>query len=290
MGRIWKKLFGTKHEVNLKESSVNIDDLDASLNLLRSTTLQVSQAAISAARVLESQLHDSESRFLSVIDDVADIVIVKDPENRWLTLNKFGQNIFGWHHDEYKDKTTGELAETHIRFKDTLYTCKYTDELAWESRKPYRTEIEVPTHDSYHVFDTVKTPVFDDEGNPKELIIIGRDITDARERQRRTRACFTALNSASDKIFILDTQGRVFFCNDKFTIEFNVDSYEKVVGKHIWEILPMDNYTEMWSTVTDNEVWEGLCCNKYKLTVLPMMNGAPHPIYYICTLKSMIEE
>lgn len=290
MGRIWDKLFGKNHEVSLKESSVNIDDLDASLNLLRSTTLQVSQAAISAARVLESQLHDSESRFLSVIDDVADIVIVKDPEGRWVTMNKFGQNIFGWHHGEFKSKTTCDLAEEFPRFRDTLYTCKHTDELAWESRRSFRTEIEVPSGDSSHVFDTIKTPVFDDAGKPKELIIIGRDITDARERQRRTRACFTALNSASDKIFILDSHGRIFFCNDKFTVAFGVDSYEDVVGKKISQILPMDNYEEMWSTVNDNEVWEGLFCNKYKLTVLPMMNGAPHPIHYICTLKSMIEE
>lgn len=290
MGRIWKRLFGKKHELSLKESHVDIDKLDASLNLLRSTTLQVSEAAISAARVLESQLHDSESRFLSVIDDVADIVIVKDPQNRWVTLNKFGQNIFGWQEEDYKGKTTAELAEEFPFFKESLYTCKYTDELAWESRKSYRVEIEVPTLTSSHVFDTVKTPIFDDDGKPKELITIGRDITDARERQRRTRACFTALNSASDKIFILDARGRVFFCNDKFTFEFDVGSYEDVVGKNIWEILPMDNYAEMWSTVTDNEVWEGLCCNKYKLTVLPMMNGAPHPIFYICTLKSMIEE
>jgi PAS domain S-box-containing protein len=289
---MWQRIFnksGSDHD-----HSSNIVDtikLDESLHLLRSTTMEVSEAAVSAARALEEQLHSSEVRFMSVIDDITDLVIIKDGEGRWKTVNKLGQEVYDWSHGEYFNKTDAQLAKEYPTFANTLARCSNSDEITWDLGRSYRTEEEVPNGSSSYVFDVIKTPIFEEDGSRKEIIIIGRDVTDSRERHRRTKACFTALNSASDIIFILDKSARIFFCNDRFVDEFHVGTYEDVVNRKIKDVLrDIQNYDEMWDTVSNNEVWEGLCCDRFKLTVLPMMNGAPQPIYYICTLKKMMDD
>ena len=64
------------------------DRLEGSLQLLKKTTDEVSVAAVNAAVVLEQQLRDIERRFFSTIDIIDDLVIVKDGDGRWKTLNE----------------------------------------------------------------------------------------------------------------------------------------------------------------------------------------------------------
>lgn len=260
--------------------------LDESLHLLRTTTLELSEAAVSAAKALEEQLQDSEFRFLSTIDSITDIVIIKDADGRWKTLNKLGQTVFNWLHGEFYDKTDEQLGQEFPHFKDTMLLCAKTDKAAWDAKKSYRTEESVPDGVGEYVFDVVKTPRFNPDGSRKELIVIGRDVTEIREKQRRTKACFQALNSASDMIAIVDTNFRIFFCNDKFLDQLHIVDYKDVVGERLDDITPhIKEFDDMWKTVQTNQTWQGIC-GDYRLNVLPMMNGAPKPIYYVCTFKT----
>lgn len=105
------------------------------------------------------------------------------------------------------------------------------------------------------------------------------------EQLQRIKACFQALNSASDCIAILDNHGDIYFCNDSFTETFEVDDYKDVVGKKLKEVVKMASYTKMWDSVYNNKPWHGTCCKKFTLSAVPMMNGQPHPLYVICTFK-----
>ena len=105
------------------------------------------------------------------------------------------------------------------------------------------------------------------------------------EQMQRIKACFQALNSASDCIVILDQTGGIYFCNDSFADTFNIDDYKDVVGKHLNDVVKMTYYTKMWKSVYNNKPWNGNCCNKFTLSAVPMMNGQPHPLYVICTFK-----
>lgn len=271
--------------ITVQHTDIDIDRLDHSMQLLRTTTAEVSEAAISAAKVLEDQLHDAELRFNSTIDHIADLVIVKDRSGRWKKLNKVGQDVFGWYHGEFFDHTDNELAVLFPRFEDTMEICRRTDNAAWECKKPYRAEETVPNGNDVRVFDVVKTPVFNDDGTPKELIVVGRDVTEIRDKQRRTKACFQALNSASDVIAIVDANCRVFFCNDRFTEAFHIKDYNSCVDQKLEDIVGPIN-PKMWSTVQKNKNWSGTF-NEYDLSVFPMMNGQPKPIYHVCTFKKL---
>ena len=167
------------------------DRLEGSLQLLKKTTDEVSVAAVNAAVVLEQQLRDIERRFFSTVDIIDDLIIVKDGDGRWKTLNKVGQELFGWYHGEYYNKTDHELIALFPQMKDTLSKCILTDDVAWDLGKSNRVEKYITFGNSYRILDVIKTPVFNTDGTRKELIIVGRDMTEIIEKQRRNKACFS---------------------------------------------------------------------------------------------------
>lgn len=266
----------------------DISKLDESFKLLRATTLEVSKEAVNAAKVLENRLKESEFRFLSTIDAIADLVTVKDSNGCWITLNAFGQRLFGLTRDQYYGKTNRQLMAEFPHLKDSLNVCERTDFMTWEHKKSFRYDETVETFTGMRYFDVIKTPVFNYNGTPKELIIVGRDVTEAREKHRRTKACFTALNSASDMIVIVDNNMKVFFCNDRFLEYFDVDDYNNCVGERLIDYVPnIPDFSELVSHVEENHIWEYRYDGRFKLTVLPMMNGVPKPIYYVFTFKEI---
>lgn len=108
------------------------------------------------------------------------------------------------------------------------------------------------------------------------------------QEQRRTKACFMALNSASDIIFIVDNHQNIFFVNDRFLELFHIKHYDDVVGQPMAAVInDFDNHHDVWERIRKNKTWEGVFQNKYKLNIVPTMNGKPEPIYYICTLKPL---
>lgn len=108
------------------------------------------------------------------------------------------------------------------------------------------------------------------------------------DQTRRIKACFEALNSASDIIFIVDADRNVYFCNDRFVEEFGFCCYTDAVDKCVCDVVPGMKCTDkMWKTVKKNKTYDDII-GKYKLTIVPMMNGVPDPIYYICTMKPTV--
>ena len=104
----------------------------------------------------------------------------------------------------------------------------------------------------------------------------------------RQQACFGALNEASDSVAFIDNDANIFFCNDQFVKTFGYLCYRQIINRPLSEIVPdFTKYNEMWDVVRDNHPWVKRCAKmKMKISVVPIMNGQPHPIYYICTFKS----
>lgn len=106
------------------------------------------------------------------------------------------------------------------------------------------------------------------------------------EQAQRINACFSALNEASDMITILDASRRIYFCNTQFAKIFGNGDYHSIISKRLCEVVPhINRCVELWQTVAGNNVWLDEYMTNYKITVIPMMNGKPYPVYYICTIK-----
>jgi PAS domain-containing protein len=132
--------------------------------------------------------------------------------------------------------------------------------------------------------DIVSTPIFNLDGTRKELVTIGRDVTDEYVKNKSLTAYFNALNAASDIIFIVDDKGKIFFCNEKFIEYFKCSCHTSKREHTFHEIFSDINAGEIWNHISENRVW----VSNYRdmvLNITPMMNGRPKPIFYICTLK-----
>jgi len=278
----------TKNTREQESSIIDTSKLDESFELLRLTSLEVSKEAVNAARALEKRLQESECRFNSTIDALCDLIIVKDSEGRWQRINRYGQILFGITESQYVNKTTNDLILEFPHLSQVLSTCDATDQAAWHKGLSYRYDETVEAANGVYHFDVVKTPIFNSDGTKKELITVGRDITLARERQRRTKACFTALNSASDMIVIVDNNFRVFFCNDRFVEYFHIDDYNNAVGEKLTDIVTeFPSRDMMMYEVENNHVWKANYNGEFNLTVMPMINGITKPIYYVLTFKEI---
>lgn len=277
-------------KVEIKQDPIDLEQIDRSFQLLRTTTAEVSTAAVEASKILQRRLTDSEQRYSWTVDSLEDLVLIKDPLGRWKTLNLSGQRILGINHNDYYNKTDADIILLYPHLTQILTYCQVTDRLAWNSGAFVRSEEKIPNLDtnSFYYIDTIKHPTYNEDGTAKELIIVGRDVTDIFFRTKREKACFQALNSASDAIVILDNKADIFFCNDQFIETFNLKSYDSVVNKYITDVIDIPLFDQMWDTVQQNETWSVKCTQIQRmLAVVPMMNGQPKPIFHICTFKPL---
>ncbi|WP_163099883.1 ATP-binding protein [Peribacillus alkalitolerans] len=141
---------------------------------------------------MERMIHfrKDEQRLSTLINSMVDFVCFKDGDGRWIETNTYGLRLFQIEHVDYKGKTDADLAEYTDFYSEALLYCVGSDEEAWNNGTVTRCEETIPLPGGgTKTFDTIKQPLFNQDGSRKGLIVIGRDITDkklAEERLLRT--------------------------------------------------------------------------------------------------------
>ena len=273
------------------ESPVDTTSLDKSLELLNTSSKELIEVACELNSSLQTELAETKFQLYSIMDSIEDFVLVKDGQGYWKRLNRFGQQLYNFKESDYFNHTSEQLILKHPKLSKHLNTCLASDNAAWTKKSASRSE------ESYdgRVFDMIKTPLFDADNSRRELIIVGRDITELQEKRRRIKACFNALNASSDVVVITDYNNKIIFCNDKFLNKFGFHSFDEVLDRSL-DIISTSENPHFYHEACNQQLkttWIGSTSNCKQngsivpcdLTVLPVMNGAPHPIYYIYTMK-----
>lgn len=129
---------------------------------------------------------EEERRLSTLINSMVDFVNFKDGEGRWIQANEFGLQLFQLENIDYRGKKDSELAEYTEFYSEALKTCEVSDEETWKQGKVTRCEEVIPLPDGTNkIFDTIKVPLFHDNGSREGLVIIGRDITSLRQAEDR---------------------------------------------------------------------------------------------------------
>ncbi|MFE8702781.1 ATP-binding protein [Cytobacillus sp. FJAT-54145] len=125
---------------------------------------------------------NDEQHLSTLINSMVDFVCFKDGEGRWLETNQFGLKLFQIEHVDYKGKTDTDLAEHTEFYREALIYCQeVSDRIAWENRTTTRCEEVIPMPNGLtKTFDTIKQPLFNEDGSRKALIVMGRDITERK--------------------------------------------------------------------------------------------------------------
>jgi diguanylate cyclase (GGDEF)-like protein/PAS domain S-box-containing protein len=138
-------------------------------------------------------VYESEEVLRTLINASPDIICFKDGQGRWLAANQAILKIFELEGVDYQGKTDAQLAQLSDQlYQEAFLACQVSDNLAWQKTSLSRAEEVIPTrYAQSRVFDVIKIPIFDTDGQRKGLVVLGRDITEhkqAEEKQLRSEA------------------------------------------------------------------------------------------------------
>ncbi|MBY0122074.1 PAS domain-containing sensor histidine kinase [Bacillus sp. S/N-304-OC-R1] len=216
-----------------------------------------------------NSVQDEEKRLSTLINSMVDFVNFKDGEGRWIEANEFGLKLFQLENVDYKGKTDSELAEYTEFYGDALRYCVVSDEEAWNNRSITHIEEVVPLPNGLQkTFDTIKVPLFHEDGSRKGLVIIGRDITERKNVEnllKRSREKYKSLFEYNpDIVYMINLDGVVTNVNPQFETITGFNR-EKIVGKHLKDSLSNDDYQLVLRSITN--IINGESNQKYELDI-----------------------
>ncbi len=139
---------------------------------------------ITSLKRAEEELRRSQSFLNSVIENLPIMVFIKDPQLRFVLINKAGEELTGYPREVFLGKSDSDFYPPDIaagytaRDREALEGGKLVDipEEPLESREK-----------GTRVLHTQKIPIQDDHGRPQYLVGISEDITERKEAEERLR-------------------------------------------------------------------------------------------------------
>ena len=179
----------------------------------------------------QQELVESKRFLDSVIDNLPDMVFIKDAEDlRFVFLNKAGEELLGFDRSELIGKNDHDFfpPEQAEYFVDRDRKVLEGRDVVTYGREPIDTKYR-----GQRLLHTKKIPLTDASGEPKFLVGISEDVTDRvhteealMESQHRLNAI---LNHTATPIFLHDHEGRVLMFNES-ALNMTGKGLEQVLG------------------------------------------------------------
>jgi PAS domain S-box-containing protein len=191
---------------------------------LLEATIHTAVIDITDHKAAEQQLVEKESRLRTVVETIPDLVWLKDPLGIYISCNKMFERFFGAEAKEIIGKTDYDFVERKMAdfFREH-------DRKAIAAGKPSMNEesLVFATDGQRAIFETIKTPVLDPQGNLIGVLGIARDITERKRMEaalQQSEAKFRQLVQALPlPLTIVHRSGRQEYMNDRFIQVFGYD-------------------------------------------------------------------
>ncbi len=252
---------------------------------------------ITIRKQAEEQLRESEERFRSTLDLMADGSVIVGFDERVLYANEAIARQVGMTKDALIGKQMGdvvpELEGTPLfkLFRDCL-----------QNRTSARIENKHATPEGKpRWYSMTIQPV------PEGFFMLSVDITDQRAAEEHMRLQSTALNAAANAFVITDRRGVIEWANNAFCRASGF-GLEEARGKNPRELIKSGTqdkefYRTMWGTILSGNVWRGEIVNRRKdgtiytedMTITPVKDGDGQIQHFIAikqdiTAQKQLEE
>lgn len=128
-------------------------------------------------RIYYNQIH-------TLVQAIPDLVFIKDEAGRYILFNKAFEKFVGLSAEQILHKSDEDIFNPELARQS-----RQNDLDAIKARKAVRTELATQAADgTIIVLDTIKIPLFDEQGKFISLIGISRDITTLKESQEKLKA------------------------------------------------------------------------------------------------------
>lgn len=129
------------------------------------------------------------------LNDSQTNVCYKDGKGRWIYANKAMLYFYGLEHVDYVGKTDREIALHSDLYQQVLSFVEKTAQTVWQKRERETFTLALSVGDDKTLSrEVVMIPRFHEDGSPREMTIIGRDVTEAvmaaealKEKNRKVR-------------------------------------------------------------------------------------------------------
>ncbi|MDM5329981.1 ATP-binding protein [Neobacillus sp. CF12] len=126
---------------------------------------------------------DNEQQIVALINSMPDLIYIQDSTGRFIEMNQYAKDLFKLKDTEYRNKHLDELFSKNEWFRN-FQNCFSNDEISWEKGIPFRFELELSIENQFSaIFDIIKVPTFYADGSRKNLLVIGRNITEQKKAQ-----------------------------------------------------------------------------------------------------------
>jgi PAS domain S-box-containing protein len=226
-----------------------------------------------------TELNNEKSLLNSLINAIPDLIFYKDTKFKFLGANAAFEKQIGFKKSKFIGKKDSSFIpeELALEFEksDALILNK-SESVSMESE-------DKDPEGNLIIFDTKKTPFFDEQGKLLGLIGISRDITQRKKAEIRLKAQSAALKSAANGVLITNTKGEIVWINPAFSILTGYN-WKEIVGKTPGVLNSGKHdksfYSKMWNTILSGKTWQGEIINKKKsgdlfyeeMTITPVLN------------------
>lgn len=183
-----------------------------------------------------------ENRFYSVINEIPDLVWMKDENGVYLTCNKKFEHFYGAPSSKIIGKTDYDFVD-----KEQADFFREKDLGAIFAGKPVSNEewLIFPDDGYRGLFETIKTPVFDSEGKLQGVLGISRDITAHKkltEELLSEKEFNQTLVQQSPLFFVsIGADGKILLMNDKMLKALGYTSQEVIGLDYVSTFVPEED-------------------------------------------------
>jgi diguanylate cyclase (GGDEF)-like protein/PAS domain S-box-containing protein len=215
----------------------------------------------------QASLLTANQRLEALVEAIPDAIFCKDGDGRWLITNEPAKQLFHLHDIDWQNKTEMELAALHPELRAAHETCLIDDEAAWQAKKlTFFSEVIVDDAGQRQEFEVRKMPTFDEQGQRRALVIIGRDITTQKLAAAELRIAATAFE-AQQGLAIVNANYEILRVNKAFT-DITGYSAEEAIGQNP-RLLSSGRhdasfYRDMWASIAQTGGWQGEIWNRRK--------------------------
>lgn len=238
---------GTRVEVSVTISPIR----DAAGNIVGASTIA---RDITAQRALEQERQRATNILNGVVSGTTDAIYVKDLNGRYVMMNQAGAAVIGRPPDEILGKTVFELFDA-----ETARQLDQDDRNVVEHGAAETVENLIATPYSRRVYQSVKAPYRNGDGQITGIIGVSRDVTELREAQAELARQAALLDLSPDAIIVRALDGNIFFWNRGATLLYGWTPHE-VLGKNTHELFqtrfPVSQQHQEQELLTKGR-WEG---------------------------------